>query len=301
MFGFALPREERLRGILCIVTAMFLFSVMAALSKYLSARYSTFEIVFLRHFFGFIPLLPLLVHKGGVKVFKTKQLGAHAWRTAIGLCSLMLYFWSLAYLPLAEAFVISFSSPICITLMSVWLLKEHVSKGLWAAIFIGFSGVVIAIWPTSLTINPGIFIGLAAIPFYSYAMISMRKLAQKDSGITLLAYFTLFSTLFSAIPAAFAWSAPAMEDFLVMAACGIVGGCGQIFLIKAYQQAPPQVLSPFNYTSIIWGTLFGIFFWGDIPVLHMWVGAAIVIASGVYIARREKVLKAPLANPPQPQ
>jgi drug/metabolite transporter (DMT)-like permease len=288
------PQHNTPRGILCVIGAMFGFSVMAALAKHLGGHYSVFEICFFRYLFGFIPLLPILALRGGLKVFKTKHLVAHFWRTFVGVVALIIYFYSINMLPLAEAFVISFTNPIFITLLSVVLLKEKVGKDLWAAVIVGFIGVIIAVHPDGLSLQPGVFVAFAAIPFYSMAMISVRMLTQKDGAVTVLAYFTLFSSLMCAIPAALTWKSPDFGDFLVLALTGIVGGCSQTLLTKAYHYAPPQMISPFNYTSIVWGTLFGFLFWGETPDSIVWIGAAIVIASGIYIAQREKILRKPL-------
>lgn len=294
-----LPQEKNARGICFALIALFLFSLMAAMAKYFSDRYSIFEIGFFRFLFALIPLLPLIVKEGGWEVFRTTRIKGHLWRSAVGLASLVFYFYSIKYLPLSDAVAISFTNPLFIALLSILMLKESVGIHRWAAIILGFIGVVLIARPHGLEVSAGVVFGLGSALFYALAMVSLRTLGSTEKVLTTTSYFTSLATIMLAIPTAFSWTPPSFIDFILFILCGVCAGIGQLLLTKAYQLAPPSIISPFNYSAIVWATLIGILFWGHIPDMQVLLGTAIVVASGLYIIHRERVKKKdPL--PPEP-
>lgn len=286
-----IPKDAKRRGILFALIAMMLFSCMAAIAKHFADHYSAFQIAFFRFFFALFPLFPLIVSSGGVEVFKTKRFFGHVWRSLVGTASLITYFYSLQHLPLADAVAVSFTNPIFITLLSMVLLKEKVGRNRWIAIVLGFIGVIIIAKPDGLNLNIGVFFGLASSLFYALAMISLRTLGGTEKVLTTTSYFTVLASLMLALPAAFSWTAPPFLDLMIFIICGLLAGIGQLFLTSAYQNAPPSVISPFNYSSILWAVVIGFIVWGQIPALHVWIGATIVIATGVYILQQNTVIK----------
>ncbi|MDX1923610.1 MAG: DMT family transporter [Alphaproteobacteria bacterium] len=286
-----IPKDAKRRGILFALIAMMLFSCMAAIAKHFADHYSAFQIAFFRFFFALFPLFPLIVSSGGVEVFKTKRFFGHVWRSLVGTASLITYFYSLQHLPLADAVAVSFTNPIFITLLSMVLLKEKVGRNRWIAIVLGFVGVIIIAKPDGLNLNIGVFFGLASSLFYALAMISLRTLGGTEKVLTTTSYFTVLASLMLALPAAFSWTAPPFLDLMIFIICGLLAGIGQLFLTSAYQNAPPSVISPFNYSSILWAVVIGFIVWGQIPALHVWIGATIVIATGVYILQQNTVIK----------
>lgn len=283
-----LPQNPKHRGIFCVIVAMFFLSVMAALGKHLAENYSVYEVVFFRCLFALLPLMPLIARRGGMKALYTKNFIGHFWRNFMGLASMLLYFFSLHLLPLADAVVIFFTNPLFITLFSMLLLKEQVGRRRWVAIVIGFIGVIIVAAPKGFIFNAGVVCGLLSAMVSGFAMISLRHLGKTESALSTTSWFTILSTVFSVIPAAFFWKAPGFADLLVFVLCGVIAGIGQLFLSKAYQLAAPSVISPFNYSSILWAVLFGLL-WGHFPEAHVLLGSAIVVASGIYIIHRERM------------
>jgi drug/metabolite transporter (DMT)-like permease len=285
------PKDAKHRGIVFALIAMMLFSCMAAIAKHFSGSYSAFQIAFFRFFFALFPLFPLIVSSGGFDVFKTKRFFGHVWRSCVGTASLICYFYSLQSLPLADAVAVSFTNPIFITLLSMVLLKEKVGIHRWVAIILGFIGVIIIAQPDGLNLNIGVVYGLASSMFYALAMISLRSLGGTEKVLTTTTYFTILASLMLTIPAALSWHAPPFIDLMIFILCGLLAGIGQLFLTSAYQNAPPSVISPFNYSSILWAVLIGFVFWGQIPELHVWIGAAIIIATGIYILQQQTTNK----------
>ncbi|MBY0428419.1 MAG: DMT family transporter [Alphaproteobacteria bacterium] len=293
------PKDAKHRGIIFALIAMMLFSCMAAIAKHFAGSYSAFQIAFFRFFFALFPLFPLIVSSGGLDVFKTQRFFGHVWRSVVGTASLICYFYSLQHLPLADAVAVSFTNPIFITLLSMVLLKEKVGINKWIAIALGFIGVLIIAKPDGLTLNIGVFYGLASSLFYALAMISLRTLGGTEKVLTTTTYFTVLASCMLAIPAALSWVAPSFIDLMIFILCGLLAGIGQLFLTSAYQNAPPSVISPFNYSSILWAVIIGFLAWGQIPQLHVWIGAAIVIATGIYILQQQNIKPndAPPAEP----
>ncbi|HVY12577.1 MAG TPA: DMT family transporter [Alphaproteobacteria bacterium] len=289
--GQVLPRSDKHRGTLAILIATFMFSLMTALSKELTVRYSVSETAFFRYFFALFPLMPLLAARGGLKVFRTRQLHRHLWRGVLGAACLLLYFYAASQLPLAESMAISYTNPIFITLLSMLLLKEKIGKGLWAAIIAGFMGVLLIAEPRGLTLNSGALAALGGAICQATVTIGVHKLSRQDGALTTLAWFSVFSTLLTLPLMLLTWRMPDMGDWLLMILCGCAGFCGQTLLTLAYKLATPHEISHFNYASIIWAALLGLVLWGQIPNMQAWIGAGIIIASGYYIVHRERLLK----------
>ncbi len=283
------PKDAKTRGIVFALIAMMLFSCMAAIAKHFADSYSAFQIAFFRFFFALFPLFPLIVSSGGLDVFKTKRFPGHVWRSIVGTLSLISYFYSLQHLPLADAVAVSFTNPLFITLLSMVLLKEKVGLNRWIAIVLGFVGVVIIAQPDGLTLNIGVIYGLVSSMFYALAMISLRTLGSTEKVLTTTAYFTILASCMLAVPAAFSWTPPSFIDLMIFILCGLLAGIGQLFLTSAYQNAPPSVISPFNYSSILWAVIIGFIAWGQIPALHVWIGSGLVIATGIYILQKQNI------------
>jgi drug/metabolite transporter (DMT)-like permease len=286
-----LPQSPKQQGILCIVLAMFLLSLMAALGKHLSETYPVCEVVFFRCLFALLPLLPLIIKQGGMAVVSTKNLKGHLGRCFFGIISMICYFYALHMLPLANAIVVFFTSPLFITIFSIFLLKEQVGIYRWGAVIVGFIGVVIAAWPQDMVFNIGILIALLSAMTSGLAVINLRQLGKTETALTTTVWFTLFSIVFSAPLAALDWKPPGFGALLLFMLCGVLAGISQLCLSKAYQLADPTVISPFNYTSILWAALIGFLFWGHFPEGHEWVGSILIFASGLYILHREHVKK----------
>lgn len=295
-----LPVDAKQRGIAYALMAMALFSCMAAIAKHFSGSYSAYQIAFFRFFFALFPLFPLITTQGGFDVFRTKRFFGHIWRSIIGMTSLILYFFSLQHLPLADAVAVSFTNPIFITLLAILLLKEKVGRDRWFAIALGFIGVIIIAKPEGLSLNIGVFYGLGSAVCYALAMITLRTLGSTEKVLTTTSYFTLMASIMLAVPAALTWKAPSFIDLMIFILCGLFAGIGQLFLTSAYQLTSPSVVSPFNYTSILWAVLIGFVFWGQVPELHVWLGATLVIATGIYIVRAKNGAESTVAKESPP-
>jgi drug/metabolite transporter (DMT)-like permease len=288
-----IPENPTAKGILCFVLSVFLFSMLNVIVKHLSTGYSILQITFFRCLFALIPAMMMAAAMGGVQKLKTKRIGGHLGRAFAGTTSMIFFFYAFHLMPLAEAQAIGFSGPIFVALLSILILKEQVGPHRWGAIIAGFIGVMVMINPVgAMTGNHhvnmlGAGSALLSAFLYGFSMIGMRSLAQTESIVTSVLYFSIFSTIGTALALPFVWKAPAFEDFALFIASGLIAVLSQTFMTRAYQYASAAVVSPFTYTSMIWAALFGWMFWSEVPSPTIWYGAVIVIASGLYILWRE--------------
>jgi drug/metabolite transporter (DMT)-like permease len=299
--NIALPtlaaRENPKVGIFLIITSTVLFSMLWSLVKTLSDRYPIDEVSFFRSALAFIPVGVMVAAHGGWPMLRTRRLTGHVWRSVIGVASMMLGFLSYHLMPLADAVAISFTSPLLITALSVPLLGEKVGIHRWSAVIVGFLGVLLIVQPGGAMFNLGALAALSAAVTSAFAMVTIRQLNRTDQPVTIVFYFTLFSTLFTAIPLPFVWVTPTWQDWGLLVAMGLTGGTGQYFMTRAFGLASAAVISPFNYIALLWAALFGWVLWGDIPPAHVFAGSAVVVASGLFILYRE-VRKGRPAPPP---
>ncbi len=289
--GGAAARSETLQGIGLIALAMALLSAMDAVVKWLAADYSTIQLMFFRSVFAFLPLAPLVLRSGWAASLRTRRPGTHALRGLFGLAALGCFFWSLSLLPLADATAITFAAPLFVTALSMPLLGEAVGARRWSAVGVGFLGVLVMVQPGVGIFQPAALLPLAAALFLALMVIQVRKLTRTESNTTIVLYYTVISTLVTGAVVPFYWATPDLTDLLLLALVGVLGGLGQLVLTAAYRRAEASVLAPFDYTAMVWAVLFGFLLWGELPAPNIWLGVAIVIASGIYIIYREAELR----------
>lgn len=291
------------RGIAFMVVAIALFSFMDGLVKWLAPRYPIMEIVFFRSLFAFVPLGIFIFRTGTLGSLKTQRPLGHIFRSFMGLAAMSAFFYAFANMPLANAVAISFAAPLFITALSVPLLGEAVGLRRWSAVVVGFVGVIVMVRPDAGIFDSVAMVALSGTIFMALAMIFVRKLSRTETSAAIVFYFSLSATVVSGAFMPFQWVTPDLPDLALLIAVGLIGGMAQIFMTNAFRHAPVAVIVPFEYTAIIWAVLLGFFLWGDIPGLHVWLGVAIVAASGIYIVRREATLglRRGVARPLQPK
>ena len=290
-------------GIAYMVIAAGLFSVMDALIKWLGPSYPTMQIVFFRSLFAFVPLAIFMMRSGALGSLATRHPMGHVWRAVIGFVAMSSFFYAYARMLLANVVALSFAAPLFITALSVPLLGESVGIRRWSAVVVGFLGVIIMVRPDASIFESVALVPLAGSVFYALAMIYVRKLSKTESSAAIVFYYTLACTLISAGFMPFQWVAPDTTDLMLLIALGCVGGLAQIFMTNAFRNGPAALIAPFDYVTMVWVVMLGYFIWGDIPDVNIWIGVAIVIGSGVYIARREGKLglRRGVARPLQPK
>lgn len=281
--------DDVLKGIFFINTSFFLFSTVSAIVKWTSSTFDILQIVFLRNALALLPAMFFVWYSGGLVHLSTKRMWGHFLRSFCGLMAMVTSFASFKFLPLPEAFTLSFTAPFFIIILSVILLKEQVHLYRWTAILFGFLGVVIMAGPNGYFRNVGTVFALISVLFYGFGMLQIRELSKTEHPVTIMFYFTLFSTIVTAIPMPFFWKSPENVDWVLFLLLGFLGGFGQFMLSKAYSFAPPSALAHYQYVVMIWGVFYGWVIWGDLMSWTGLLGAFMIIGSGLYIVHRERL------------
>jgi drug/metabolite transporter (DMT)-like permease len=282
-FGTDRPRL----GIMLMVVGVACFAVMDATIKWLTAEFRITQIVALRAWFG-LPVLFVLIHfEGGVTTLKTRRPVAHGIRYLLVLALSFSFFWVLSQMKLVDAIAITFAAPILIAALSVPVLKEHVGIHRWSAILVGFIGILVMLRPGAGVFQWAALVALGSTTIYAFLMITTRALRSTETIAALIFYpqFGMAITGLFFVP--LLWKTPSLNELGLFAIAGTFGSLGILCLTNAFRLAPLATVSPFEYTALIWATLFGYLLWQELPDKFVVIGAAIVVASGLYILYRE--------------
>lgn len=246
------------------------------------------EILFWRQLVAAILVIAIVSAGPGVTSLRTQRFGAHVLRCVIGLTAMTLTFSTLLLLPLAEATTIGFSMPIFATVLGALILHEPTGWRRWSAVLAGFAGVVIVTQPGSGHIPLlGILTGLGAAFGTASVSILLRTIGRTESGLTTVFWFSTLSLLPLGIGYAMAVQAHPPHVWLLLGAVGLFGGCAQIAMTRSLQLGDVSVVVPMDYTALLWATLFGWLAFGALPTPMTWVGAPVIVGSGLYIVWRE--------------
>lgn len=279
---------QNLAGMLCMLGAVSILSIMDAIVKWLAKDYPTMQIVFFRNAFAFLPTILYLMASGlTLRDLRTRRIGGHFIRAALGVGAMITFFYALGHMPLADVIAIAFAAPIFMTALSIPLLGEKVGLHRWTAVVAGFAGVLVMVRPGASGFDWVALIALASVILYALAMIQIRVLSRTESSASIVFYLALFGTLFSAAFLPSQWVTPDPSGWTLLILVGLLGGSGQILLTQAFRLAPVALVAPFDYSAMIWAVGLGWLLWGDVPGLTTLVGATLVAAAGLYIMQRE--------------
>jgi drug/metabolite transporter (DMT)-like permease len=285
-------QQNRLLGIGLRIAAVACFGIMAAALKLASdAGVNVPELVFYRSLFGLPPLMIWIAWNRDFGAWRTSRPLAHLVRAAMGLIAMALNFTALALLPLAEAVTISFVAPLFSVMLSALILAEPVGRHRWSAVAVGFLGVLIVMQPGGTHLPAtGLAIALAAAMAVAAVTITLRQIGRTEKAPTIVLWFTCWSVIAAGLfmPAFAQHHDGAVWAILV--AMGLFGGLGQLFMTSALRFAPVSAVVPFDYTQLLWAVLFGWLLWGSQPHATTWIGAGVIIVSGLYTLYRERVL-----------
>jgi drug/metabolite transporter (DMT)-like permease len=293
--------DRRILALGIRLCAVFAFSTMSLFVKLASQSGIRLpEIMFWRQFVAIPVVLAWVAIGPGLASLKTKRFGAHAKRSLIGTTGMFFTFGSVVLLPLAEATTLSFTVPIFATILSALVLHERVGIHRWSAVIIGFIGVLIVIQPGSGGFPlKGALVGLIAAMIVSIISIQIRDLGRTEPPATTAFYFSLLASILlgalhlipfpGKIGQVLAWGPSAHSGYQwgVIAMTGLAGGLGQIALTASLRFAPVSTVVGMDYTGLIWSTLYGWLIWQVLPGNSTWLGAPIIVASGLYIVWRE--------------
>jgi drug/metabolite transporter (DMT)-like permease len=286
-------RVSRLTGIALMCGAVACFAMLDTTAKYLNLYMSTLQVVWARYTGAF--LFPFIVSNPWTRpgLTRTTRPVLQLVRSVLLLASTLFNFMALRYLQLDEAIALVFSTPFFVAALSGPMLGEWVRWRRWTAIAVGFVGVLVVTRPGAASFQPAALLSLSAALCYALYSLITRSLARTDSNETTLFYSNIVGALALLPVVPFVWTTP--SDPLVVAlmvATGVIGSFGHYLLIAAHRLAPAAVLSPFIYTEIVLVIALGFLVFGDLPNRYTLTGAAIVVASGLYILHRERKVRA---------
>ena len=276
-----------------MLAAGLLFAFMDAGMKWLAADYPPFQVAVLRSISA-LPLVALwILSRGRAHTLLRVHWPLHLLRGVLGLGMIAGFVYGLARMPLSTAYTIVFVAPLMITALAVPLLGEKVGPRRWAAIAVGLAGVLVVLRPTGAGVatTAGLVVVLAAL-CYSVAAVTVRKLALRDSPEAMVFWFLVLMAVFAGAIAAFDWRPVQPRHLGVIALVGLTGALGQVALTHAFRFGEASQIAPLEYAALIWVVLIDLTVWGTLPDAMTWLGAAIIVASGLYLIRRERVVGA---------
>ena len=281
---------DRLRGIGLLCAAVALFTILDTCAKYAGQFVPPIQVAWARYFFSVI--LSVLILRPWRRPFDyyTRRPLLQIIRSAFLAISTVLNFIAIQHLQLAEAVSITFAMPLMVTALAGPVLGEWPGPRRWAAVIVGFVGVLIVMEPGPSTFQPATILSLIAAASYAGYSLATRMASTTESTPGLLIYGSLLAALI--LTPAMPVIAVVPPTWLVAAALvttGVMAGIGHWLLITAHRIAPPAVLAPFSYTQIVWMVAAGYIVFDDVPTLSTLIGAAVIVASGLYVLYRERV------------
>jgi drug/metabolite transporter (DMT)-like permease len=271
---------------MCLGVSLFPF--MNAAVKLLTVHYPVTQIVWARFTGHLIVMLIVFLPRYGPRLFATRRPAIQFGRSLLMLVSNMVFVTAIGRVPLATASAIGFTSPLLVTAMSVPLLGEQVGPRRWSAVLVGFAGALLIIRPGSGLANPAVLLLLVSAACYALYQIATRWVAFYDGAATGIVFAALLGSLAMSLvlPFVFVWPR-SLFDLAMFVSLGLIGGAGHYLIIRAFQCGPAAVLAPLGYIELIGTSILGYLIFGNFPDGLTWTGAAIIIASGLYIALRE--------------
>lgn len=278
-----------LAGAGMMLLGLFLFAANDALGKWLVGTYSVGQVLLIRSIAALLVLLPFAWRAGRRAFARAPRPGLQALRVVCSALEVALFYWAVALLPLAEVMTYYLAGPIYVTALSPLLLGERVGWRRWTAVLVGFGGVVVALGPSGAAFSPAALPALAGSFAFALLMIATRKLAATD-GTVLLTLQVATALAFGLVLAPLHWVPIAPLDHALLGVLGVVSMTAYLCVNKALALAPASTLAPLQYTLIVWGVLLGYVVFGEVPRAATLLGAAIIVATGLFIVFRERAL-----------
>jgi drug/metabolite transporter (DMT)-like permease len=273
-----------------MLLACALFAAMTGLVRYIADNgVHPWEIAFFRNFFSLVVMAPW-IFRAGIAGLRTARLKLYTLRAAVGVVSMLCWFWSVSLLPITEATALGFTAPFFTTILAALVLGEIVRLRRWTAVIVGFAGALVILRPGFGDLPLfGAMVALTAAATQACSTVMIKSLARTESPNAIVAYMGIYLTPMSLIPALFFWTWPSWEMLGWMALLGLVGTLAHLCFARALGAADASAVVPIDFARLVFVAVIGIVVFNQIPSAWTWVGAAVIFASGVYIVRREAI------------
>jgi len=262
-----------------------MFALLGAFVRAASAMLPNEMVVFFRNALVLVFLMPLFAARRSLPAMSGGKMHLHVLRASAGLVSMYCYFYALAHMKLAEAVLLSYTSPLFIPIIAFLWLHEPLNRRIRIAVLIGFAGVLLILKPGLSIFQPVALVALSAALFASLAMVTIRRMSDTERPESIVFFFTLLSTVISAVPLTWAWQVPGREALVILVFLGLAAMAGQLLMPKGYGLAPAAQVGPFVYCSVVFASIIGWVFWGESLDPLSVVGSLLVFLAGITAAR----------------
>ena len=287
------PTKSPVRAIVWMLAAVAFFSCMDAGMKMLSSSYPTLQVTMLRGAASLPFVLVWVLATAGPRSLIPVRWGLHLLRGVLGMVMIGCFVYALRTLSLSTAYTIYFVAPLLVAALSVPLLGEHVGPRRWVAIGIGLIGVLVVLRPgvDGFISFPGLMVLLAATA-YAIAAVTVSLLTRTDTPQSMVVWFLLIMAIGAGLLAWPQWQPLQWKHAALIAGMGLAGALGQIALTRAFQLGQASMIAPLEYTGLVWVIGWDVLLWQKLPDRWTWIGASIIVASGLYLLHRERVQRA---------
>lgn len=277
-------------GFMCLAAAVLPF--LNAAAKLLIDELSVVQIVWARYAVHLALVVALFAPRFGSRLLTTRRIGVQLVRSSLLLGCTACYFTALRFIELPTAAAINFLSPILVTVLAVPMLGEQVGWRRMLAVSFGFVGALVIIRPGMGIVHPAGLLVLVTALFYAFYQILTRRVSSFDSPETSVTYMAIVGTVVMTAMLPWYWQTPeTATGWLLLLSTGCIAGIGHFLVVKAFQYAPASIVSPFSYGQLIGAAALGYVVFDHLPDRWTWFGAAMIVASGLYIAHREGALR----------
>ncbi|MEY2449085.1 MAG: hypothetical protein QOH79_2561 [Acidimicrobiaceae bacterium] len=290
--------EDVAAGAKAMVLGVAVFSVHDMVGKIVVEHYPVLQMLALRSGCALLILLAITLSRGGLPPLPRASVPAHLVRLASMLGAIFLFFTALEELPLADTTAIAFGAPFVMLALSGPLLGERVPRAAWVAVAVGFVGVVIIVKPGG-DVKPAALLAVGASVLYALGMLTTRRLGRTESVLSLLFWMIAGQFALGLVALPFVWQPVELRHWPLIVGLAVLNLLGQLGLVRAFANAPPSVVAPFEYTALLWAAALGFIVFGDVPSARLWVGAAIIIGAGLYVMFRGQQVNDPVPLPGQ--
>ncbi len=287
------------KGMLWMAAGGFLFSILNTIVRSIAMQMDPFEVQFLRYLFGLIVMLPW-VFKAGPRNYWPTDVKGQFWRGGVHTVGMVLWFIALPKIPLADMTAISFTGPIFIMIGASWFLGEPMRRDRWIAALIGFTGVVVVVAPKMSGAGGGYhLVMLASAPLFAASFLITKALTRYEKATVIVFWQALTVSLFSLPLALLHWQNPSLWQWVGFFIAGILGSGGHYCWTRAFHAADISSTQSLRFLDLVWTSALGWLIFSDIPSQSTWIGAIVILAATVWIARREgqRPVKAPMDEP----
>ncbi len=285
------PGNRAWIGILLVCGTTLCFAGLDTVAKYLTREYHPLQVVWGRYFFQAVLILPFIWRRGLRRSFATNRPKLQIERALLISLITFTFFTTLRYLPMVDAQAISFTMPLILTAIAFFFLGEKVGPRRWAAVAVGFFGVLLIIRPTGDSMHWAAILCLGCALLNACFHLMTRTLAKHDRPEVGIVYAGFVGAAIFTLTVPWVWQTPDAGSFALLASMGVLGALGHYCLSQAYVYTRASVIAPYVYVQMVWVALFGFTLFGDVPEMSTVLGTAVVIVAGIYIFYRERKLK----------